>query len=155
MLPFCNPRIINICLACIIYNFKFHIKINNTKFDKIVVGRCSHSPIIQYRRSLFFIHINIFRHLKLEIGKQFQPFPMLHRDAHHIGWTMSPYHFYTFMHIHFTIMYPYMYTWTHTYICIYNLSYICTFAHMYTCRCTFYRYRYISMCTFKSPDVHL
>ena len=35
--------------------------------DNIVCGRCSVRQITQIRRCIFFLNINIFRHLKLEI----------------------------------------------------------------------------------------
>ena len=53
---------------CIIIRFQACFNIKITKFDKIVFGGCVGNPIIQYLRCLFFININIFCHLKLEIA---------------------------------------------------------------------------------------
>ena len=39
-----------------------------TENDKIHFGRCSDKQIIQYGRLIFFINMNILRHLKLEIA---------------------------------------------------------------------------------------
>ena len=46
----------------------FYINKNITKFDKIIFYRCLINPIFQYWRCLFFINMNIFRQLKLEIA---------------------------------------------------------------------------------------
>ena len=58
-----------VLLELYIYGLKHLLDhINIVKFDKIVSGRCSVNPIIQYWLCLFFININVFLHLKLEIA---------------------------------------------------------------------------------------